>query len=169
MIEQMFSDDLKTMALLWSMVLLLCFIAPLVDLGSGVYKAKQRNERITSYGLHRTVLKILTYDGSVLLAGFVDVIIHHAHLWQLLGIDLLKDVPALTVVMGVFNIFVEMVSVRERADKKADKRATDQLVRIVKTFSSDEVRQLLDVLGKSRHADKETESTHHTPDDYGET
>ena len=144
----MLTADLKALCLLWGVVLLLCFVAPLVDLGSGLVKARQRGERVTSYGLHRTVIKIITYDGSVLLAGCIDILLHHAHFWQLIGLDLLHSVPVVTIIMGIFNIFVEMISVRERADKKADKRAKAQLQHLIELFTADEVTKLLQVLDK---------------------
>jgi len=156
------SDDIQAIALVWAVVLILCFCAPLVDLGCGIAKARQRHERITSFGLHRTVIKIITYTGSVFLAGCIDVLMHMAHVWHIAGVDMLVNVPVVSVLMGMFNVFVEMVSVRERADRKADKRAKAQLIHIIETLRSQEVTQLLQHMGAIKREAKEVtdEDTH---------
>jgi len=143
-------DNIVLMCVIAGIIMLIDFFVPLVDLCAGLYKARQRNEKVTSYGLHRTVIKEITYCGSVLIAFGVDIILHMGHLWQLLGITVLYDVPVITVLLGAFNAFVELVSVREKASRKADQRALGQLVSIVKTFSNEEVRQMLEVLGRYR-------------------
>ena len=55
-------------------------VAMIVDLVSGLIKAKQRGEIRTSYGLRRTVNKFIVYEGGVLIAIMIDVMIHFSHL-----------------------------------------------------------------------------------------
>lgn len=131
-----------------AVVAIVNLVAMMVDLGSGLYKAKLRKELTTSFGLHRTTIKAITYLGSVLIGYGIDVLLHMGRAWQLVGWDLLVGVPVVAILIGAFNCVVELVSVREKASSKADKRAMGQLVAIIKTFSRDEVRRMLEAVGK---------------------
>ena len=120
-------------------VTVLVVVAMSIDLVAGVMKAKERGEVCTSYGLHRTLDKF---------AYCIDLMLHFAHLWDLLSLDLLHNVPVVTVVVGAFSCFVELVSIREKASSKEERHATEQLVHIVRTLGSEDVARLLEALGK---------------------
>ena len=51
-------------------------LAMMIDLVSGIYKAKQRGEVRTAYGLSRTVSKFILYCGSAIIAAMIDLMIH---------------------------------------------------------------------------------------------
>lgn len=53
-------------------VTVLVVVAMSIDLVAGVMKAKERGEVCTSYGLHRTLYKFLTYTGSCICAYCID-------------------------------------------------------------------------------------------------
>lgn len=146
-------EELKGMTLVAAVPFIAVLIAMSVDLGSGLYKARLRNEVTTSYGLHRTIIKFISYEGSLLVAFCIDVMLHFTHLWELVGLGALISVPVLTILLGSLSCFIELMSIREKADRKADKRAMNQLVAIVKTLSGDEVRSLLTMMGKIKEDD----------------
>ena len=51
---------------------LLVLMAMLIDLGAGLYKAKQRGEVRSSWWLKRSLTKFITYEGGLLIAAGVQ-------------------------------------------------------------------------------------------------
>lgn len=97
---------------------LLVLVAMGIDLVSGVNKARMRGEVRSSYGLKRTVSKFIMYEGGMVIAAGIDLLIHYCKLFPLLHIDLLYGVPLITCLLGIFLLIVEGISVREKADEK---------------------------------------------------
>lgn len=100
-------------------------VAMIVDLVSGLIKAKQRGEIRTSYGLRRTVNKFIVYEGGVLIAIMIDVMIHFSHLLYLFRLDSIVGFPVITCIMGVFLCFIEYLSIREKASDKTKRLMTN--------------------------------------------
>lgn len=146
---------LHEISMITAVVALINLTAMAIDLASGLYKAKLRGELTTSFGLHRTTIKAITYLGSVIIGYGIDVLLHLGHTWEFIGWRLLVGVPVVAILIGAFNCVVELFSVREKASSKADKRAMNQLVAIIKTFRSDEVKSLLEAVGKFKSEDDE--------------
>lgn len=99
-------------------VFLIVLAAMAIDLASGLYKAKQRHEIRSSWGLKRTLTKFITYEGGVMIALGVDLLMHFCHFWALIHLDLLSGVPAVTCLVGIFLLIVEGLSIHEKADEK---------------------------------------------------
>lgn len=97
---------------------LIVFMAMIVDLVSGLYKAKQRNEIRSSWGLKRTLSKFIMYEGGMVIAAGIDILIFLSKLFVLFHLDVLQGVPIITCVVGIFLLIVEFLSVREAADEK---------------------------------------------------
>lgn len=97
---------------------LLVFGAMIVDLIAGLYKAKQRDEIRSSWGLKRSLSKFISYIGSLLIASGVDLLIHFCKAFQLFHLDILYGLPIITCVIAMFLLIVELLSVREAADQK---------------------------------------------------
>ena len=97
---------------------IIVFISSMVDLASGMYKAWYRKEKWKSDILKRTGFKFVLYQGSLLIATCVDVLIHFSKLYQWFGWDLVFGLPLITIGMGIFWCVVEFLSVREKADEK---------------------------------------------------
>ncbi len=97
---------------------IIVFVASMVDLGSGMYKAWYRKEKWKSDVLKRTGFKFVLYQGSLLIATCVDLLIHFSKLYQWFGWDLVFGLPLITIGMGIFWCVVEFLSVREKADEK---------------------------------------------------
>lgn len=97
---------------------IIVFVAMMVDLASGMYKAWYRGEKKRSDKLKRTGFKFVLYQGSLLIATCVDLLIHFSKLYQWFGWDLVFGLPLITIGMGIFWCVVEFLSVREKADEK---------------------------------------------------
>jgi len=108
----------ETMMLIAVVANIIVFISSMVDLASGMYKAWYRKEKWKSDILKRTGFKFVLYQGSLLIATCVDVLIHFSKLYQWFGWDLVYGLPLITIGMGIFWCVVEFLSVREKADEK---------------------------------------------------
>ena len=56
------------------------FIAIIVDLISGIRKAKESGQKIRSNPLSRTITKFVIYEGAVIIATTIDYMLHFSHL-----------------------------------------------------------------------------------------
>lgn len=108
----------ETMMLIAVVANIIVFISSMVDLASGMYKAWYRKEKWKSDILKRTGFKFVLYQGSLLIATCVDVLIHFSKLYQWFGWDIVYGLPLITIGMGIFWCVVEFLSVREKADDK---------------------------------------------------
>lgn len=108
----------ETMVLIAVMVNLIVFIAMMVDLASGMYKAWFRKEAWKSDYLKRTGFKFVLYEGALLIATCVDLLVHFSKLYQWWGWDMVYGLPLVTLGVGIFWCVVEFLSVREKADEK---------------------------------------------------
>ena len=116
MIEILEGTDKMIGVIVLSMVVV--FFAMVLDLVSGLVKAKQRNEIRSSYGLKRTLSKFIMYEGGMLIAAGVDLLIQLSHLLELFHLGLLHGVPVITLLLGIYLLIVEGVSIGEKADQK---------------------------------------------------
>lgn len=146
---------LSNLSLITAVVALVVVVAMAIDLASGLYKASLRGETKTSFGLQRTTLKAITYLGSVLICYGVDVLVHMGKLWEAIGWEWLIGVPVFALIIGVFNCTVELFSVREKADSKADKKAFKQIMAIVKELRQSEATELVKALQEIANNKKE--------------
>ena len=120
-------------------VMLLVLLAMIIDLGSGLYKAKQRGELRTSEALRRTLTKFISYEGGLMIATSADLFIHLSKLYQLVGVGLLIGVPVVTILVGLFLLVVEFMSVREKADAKTKKQQEQAAELLMKLVSREEL------------------------------
>lgn len=120
------------------MCYIIVFIAMAVDFVSGWNKAKQRHEAHNSTAQSRSVMKFIVYEGGMLIASGIDAMIHLTNIYDILSIPLLRDVPVVTIFIGIFLCAVEISSVKEKAEEKTKKHMmlTEDLIReIVETTS----------------------------------
>ena len=111
-------ETAKVMFLADSIIAVVVFLAKMVDLAAGLYKASLRGDARRSEALKRTGYKFLIYEGSILIASCVDLLIHMGKLYHILGWDIAWGVPFVTILLGIFWCVVEFLSVREKADEK---------------------------------------------------
>lgn len=101
---------------------LVVLVAMVVDLVAGVYKAKLRGDARSSAGLKRSIYKFLTYEGAMIVAACIDTLMYFGRFFSLVGLNALSGIAVVTIMVGIFLCVVELLSVRERADRKAHAR-----------------------------------------------
>lgn len=122
---------------------LIVILAMIIDLCSGLYKAKQRGEIRSSWGLKRTLSKFIMYEGGMLIAGGIDLLLHFSHLYQLFGLEHLFGIPFVTCMVGIFLLIVEFLSVREAADEKTRTELSRVEALAAKVVTKDELVKIL--------------------------
>ena len=150
----------KPLFLTCSIVALAVFLAIMVDLAAGLYKAYQRGDARRSEALKRTGFKFVIYEGGILIASLVDVLIHMGKLFLILGWQMAWGVPFVTLALGIFWCVVEFLSVREKADEKIHsdiskaERLAAQILKIVEALKKgdnpdlEKVKEILEKYAK---------------------
>lgn len=108
----------RQMFLMDSIIAVIVFVAMMIDLAAGLYKAKVRGDARRSEALKRTGYKFLIYEGGIMIASMMDLMIHMGKIYLIFGWDMAWGVPFVTILMGIFWCVVEFLSVREKADEK---------------------------------------------------
>ena len=144
------------MFLMDSIIAVIVFVAMMIDLAAGLYKAKVRGDARRSEALKRTGYKFLIYEGGIMIASMVDLMIHMGKWYLIFGWDMAWGIPFVTLIMGIFWCVVEFLSVREKADEKIHsdiskaERLAAQILKIVETIKKgespdlDKVKEILD-------------------------
>lgn len=133
----------ETMMLTAVVAMIVTFLAILTDLASGMYKAWYRKEPWKSDYLKRTGFKFVLYEGALLIAVCVDVLIHFSRLYQWWGWDMVYGLPLITIGVGVFWCVVEFLSVREKADEKIHSEIARAERLAKQVFSKEEMIEIL--------------------------
>lgn len=137
----------KVMMMVVSLVAMIVFFAMMVDLGAGLYKAYLRGDARRSEALKRTGYKFALYEGTIIIACGIDMLIHVAKTWLWFGWELVYGLPLVTIALGIFWCVVEFLSVREKADQKTHSdiaKAEKMAVALLK---------VVDALRKGEHPD----------------
>jgi len=122
-----FLNYLGVKALIWAVLFVLVFVVTMLDLRSGIKKAKKRKEYISSYGLRQTISKLERYFILMLAFTVVDII-------QMLAIFELRTqgvalaipiLPILTFFVAVFICFIEIKSIFEKSEEKEKAKVAD--------------------------------------------
>lgn len=117
MMDELFKGA-ENMLVIIVLACIIVFMAMCVDLISGLHKARQRKEIRSSFGLKRSLGKFIMYEGGMLIACGVDVLMHFCKLLKVLHLDVIYGIPVVTCLLGIFLLIVEFISVREKADDK---------------------------------------------------
>ena len=130
---------IKEMTVIVGIACIIVFFAMMIDLASGLYKAKQRGEIKSSWGMKRTLSKFIMYEGGMLIACGVDMLIYFSKLFELFHLTIIVGIPVVTCLIGIFLLVVEFMSIREKSDKKTKKdfsEAGEALAKLIesKTF-----------------------------------
>ena len=153
------------MFLISVLVYLVILMAMSVDLACGIRKAKIRGEYTNSTALSRSVTKFITYEGGLLIATGVDLLIHLGKFWEILGLDVMMGIPLVTIVIGIFVCSVEWISIREKADEKTKKEMKQAAVIAGKVAASmlnkDELSEALTqaIINANNHKKSDTGGT----------
>lgn len=136
-------ETIGSMITIVVVAMMIVLIAMLLDLASGLYKAKLRGEIRSSQALKRTITKFITYEGGMMIAAGVDLLIHLSRLVDLFGLDVLIGVPVVTCLVGVFLLVVEFISIREKADKKTRKDMEAAAELLSRVLTNENARDML--------------------------
>ena len=134
------------------MVMLAVLLAMIIDLGAGLYKAKQRGELRTSEALRRTLSKFISYEGGLMIATIADLFIHLSKFYQLVGMGALIGVPIVSILVGLFLLVVEFMSVREKADAKTKKQQEQAAGLLMKLVSKEDLAEFFKWIAEKNHA-----------------
>lgn len=134
------------------MVMLAVLLAMIIDLGAGLYKAKQRGELRTSEALRRTLSKFISYEGGLMIATIADLFIHLSKFYQLVGMSALIGVPIVSILVGLFLLVVEFMSVREKADAKTKKQQEQAAELLMKLVSREDLAEFFKWVAEKNHA-----------------
>lgn len=145
-------NGLKTMALLVGVAAIAVVIAIMLDLASGLRKAKLRGEARRSYAYERTTTKLMRNGSLVLIMAMIDLLLFFGHLWEIIGLSLLCNVPVITFIAAAWMCFVQAESIREKAEDKAERKSAETLRQIAEVVTTEQLQALL-----SKIQDKTTE------------
>ena len=150
-----------------SIVVIACIVvlfAMMLDLASGLYKAKIRGEIRSSWGLKRTLTKFITYEGGMLIAAGVDLLMHLSKIPALFGLHTIQGIPVITCLVGVFLLVVEFISIREKADKKTKQEMADAAELLVKMLDNDTFKEMFKLAVEQQNGIKEAHTEPEEPD-----
>lgn len=136
---------LRTQIAIVGIMWLLVAIAIIIDLVSGIRKAKERGEMRTSYGFKQTVNKVVLYFGFMLFGFMFDCI----------GM-FFYPLPIVTLIASAFLIFIECKSVFEKAhdkDKRKFNRSLNELATLLEN-KDDLLKGISEMIKKQREANE---------------
>lgn len=142
-IIQPFSTQLTIL----SVVYILVFVVIMLDLVSGVMKAKRRGKLRSSYALRKTVDKIVRYFTMLLVITAIDAVQMLAiSQWDVSTGHHIPILPFLTFFAAIFVGFIELKSIYENGEEKEQSRiesAADDILKLVKHLPEvlDEVKK----------------------------
>lgn len=116
-------------------------IAMLIDLITGIQKAKQRGEATTSTGLKKTASKARKYFTPFFTLCCLDILC-----------SVVIPLPAFSMLWTAYCIFCEFISVREKSWKKEEIRKAERTMSII-VENKDDIAKL--VAGLLTHENKE--------------
>lgn len=150
--------DAKPMLLIIAIAAVIVFLAMMVDLVAGLYKAHLRGDAHRSEALKRTGFKFCLYEGSLLIAAGVDMLVHLSKLYHWFDFrvgEVVYGLPLITIGMGIFWCVVEFLSVREKADEKIHSQIS-KAEKLAKQMLSKE--ELIEVLAEALKRRKEADN-----------
>jgi hypothetical protein len=134
---------LMIMSLLVGVAAIAVVVAIMLDLASGLRKAKLMGEERRSYAYERTTTKLMRNGSLVLIMAMIDVLLYFGHLWDILGLGILSNVPVVTFGASVWMCFVQAVSIKEKAEDKAERKTAEALKQLGEVLTTEQLQALL--------------------------
>lgn len=134
---------LMIMSLLVGVAAIAVVVAIMLDLASGLRKAKLMGEARRSYAYERTTTKLMRNGSLVLIMAMIDVLLFFGHLWDILGLSILSNVPVVTFGASVWMCFVQAVSIKEKAEDKAERKTAETLKQLGEVLTTEQLQALL--------------------------
>lgn len=141
-----FLHGANVMLLIIAVVCIIVLMAIMLDLVVGMRKAKIAGVYRSSEAFKRTVTKFITYEGGVLVAGCVDILILLTHIVNLIGIEALSNVPIVSILIGILLCSVEGWSIWEKAEEKQRNRSAKIAGAALDLLTSDKLDKLADIV-----------------------
>ena len=136
-------NGLKTMALLVGVAAMAVIISSMLDLASGLRKAKLMGEARSSYAYERTTTKLMRNGSVVLIMAMIDLMLFFGHLWEIIGLTMLSNVPVITFIASAWMCFVQAESIREKAEDKAERKSAATLKQLAEVLTTEQIQALL--------------------------
>ena len=146
-------EGIKTMALLVGVAAIAVVIAIMLDLASGLRKAKLMGEARSSYAYERTTTKLMRNGSVVLIMAMIDLMLFFGHLWEIIGLDLLANVPVVTFIASAWMCFVQAESIREKAEDKAERKSAATLKQLADVLTTEQIQALLNKIQSKSESD----------------
>ena len=121
--------------------MIVVIVAIAMDLLSGWRKAKLRGDARTSYAFSRTITKFMLYEGVLMISCGIDTMIHFV--WANFHEGTIYIVPCVTCLIAIVLCFVEIWSIKEKADKKTRKNLTEVLRILTESLSKEQIIEML--------------------------
>lgn len=137
-------NNASGMLLISVLVMFFVLLAMSIDLGAGLYKAKLRGEARRSEALRRSLTKFISYEGGLMIATMADVIVYFSRFFALIHLEILVGVPVYALVVGLFLLVVEFMSVREKADEKTKKHQREAVEILTQMLNKDDFKDILE-------------------------
>ena len=147
-------EVIKNMTMIVAIACIIVLVAMMIDLASGLYKAKLRNEIRSSWGLKRSLSKFIMYEGGLMIAFGADILIYFSKLFELFHLHIIVGIPIVSCLVGIFRLVVEYISIREKRDKKTKKDFSEAGALLVSLMES---KTFKDAMAKAVENAKEQE------------
>ena len=148
-------NNTSGMLLISVLVMILVLLAMSIDLGAGLYKAKLRGEVRRSEALRRSLTKFISYEGGLMIATMADIIVHFSKFFSLIHLDILVGVPIFALVVGLFLLVVEFMSVREKADEKTKKHQREAIEILSQMLNKEDFKDILEKILERNQVNQE--------------
>lgn len=132
--------ELRPLAALSVMAMLLVIVAMGMDLVYGWRKAKERGDAHSSYAFSRTITKFALYEGVLVIGSCMDLVVHFA--WPMFASNNYA-VPCVTFFLTIVLCIVEIWSMREKADQKTRNRINDAAKLIAQTIGKEQLARMI--------------------------
>jgi len=148
-------NGLKLMTLMVGVAAIAVVIAIMLDLASGLRKAKLMGEARSSYAYERTTTKLMRNGSVVLIMAMIDLMLFFGHLWEIIGLTLLSNVPVITFIAAAWMCFVQAESIREKAEDKAERKSAATLKQLAEVLTTEQIQALLNKIQDKGGTDDE--------------
>ena len=146
-------EGIKMMALLVGVAAIAVVIAIMLDLASGLRKAKLMGEARSSYAYERTTTKLMRNGSVVLIMAMIDLLLFFGHLWEIIGLTILSNVPVITFIASAWMCFVQAESIREKAEDKAERKSAATLKQLAEVLTTEQIQALLNKIQSKSESD----------------
>ncbi len=135
-VKTFLTEHIYRQAMIIALCMGLMIVAMLVDLVSGVMKAKANGQATTSTGLKKTCDKARKYFSPYMVAVCIDLIASCAN----------EPFPIFSMIWAAYCVFCEFMSVREKAWKKAEIRKQENTMQVILENRGDLAKAIAEAL-----------------------